>query len=120
MFLEVDNGGRLVVVCHGCRLGETRACRNNEVLEWNLLQALPVTIEIDVLGLYGENARLDDCMLCGVGGGGVEAGVGNEGLLFVARDDGESGLGCGLVCVYSDIWASRTVLSHTNAKRWWK
>lgn len=121
VFLEVEDGGGFVVVAHGCGLRETRACCDNEVLEWDLLQALPVTVEVDVLGLYGENARLDDCMLCGIGGGGVEAGVGDEGFLFVAGEDGESGLRCELAFVSLMIhWQVGRVLSHTNAKRWWK
>lgn len=119
VLLEVDDGGRLVVVSHGCGLGEACTRRDDEVLEGNLLQTLPVAVKVDMFWFYGEDARLDDCMLCGVGSGGVEAGVGDESFLFVAGYDGESGLRCGLVCVTNDV-SRKTVLSHTNANRWWK
>jgi hypothetical protein len=77
---------------HTGRLYEASTRRNDEVVKWDLAGTLPFTVQLDMVGLYGKRASLDNTMADGCRCEWENPAVWNKGFVFLAGDNGKARL----------------------------
>lgn len=90
--LEVINRRLLFIMLHVTRRLESCSRRDDSVLKGDFCGALPWSVDSELVLLKGYCAGADYSVVGGVGEGGEEAGVGDEGFVFVVWHYGEPGL----------------------------